>query len=188
MEETLKMMKLVLVGYEHNTSIKELLSDYKITYKPNILAYLFIKNYGIIYDISKKYTMLTDEDKASFCLQELDSCILNYSFDKGCEFITYFYSCFKNRLRTETEQLLTHIRYANYTCTDLDSCMNLYEFDNNLELYDYINNNLTAREKEHCKLLYMGYTNKELAQINKVSVQYIYNINKKIGKKLLNVV
>ena len=188
MQETLKLMKSVLIGYEKDISINELLHEYRKTFKPNILAYLFVKNYGMIYNISKKYNMLTEEDSASYCLQELDLCMLNYSFDRNCSFITYFLSCYKNRLRTETEQLLTDIRYANYITTDLDSCVSFSKIDNNFELYDYIYNNLTVKEKEHCKLLYMGYTNKEIAKINEVSVQYIYTINKKIGKKLLNIV
>lgn len=188
MNETLKMMKSIILGYEKNLTLEELLTEYKQTLKPNILAYLFVKNFGGIYNIGKNYTMLTEDDKISFCLQELDLCIHRYSFNRNCSFITYFFSCYKNKLRMEEQQLLTDIRYSNYVTENIDNCLNLCDNTNNFEVYDYINNCLTEKEVKHCKLLYMGYTNKELSSMFKVSVQHIYQINKKIGKKLLNLV
>lgn len=189
MKETLEMMKTILLGYEENVPLEELLVEYKQTLKPNILAYIFIKYYKTICNAGEAYTMLNKEDRASFCLQELDACIHKYSFNRNCSFITYFVVCYKNRLRKETEQLLTHVRYANYVTTDLDSCVALGKTEDNLAVFDYIGNyNLSEQEKTHCKLLYLGYTSKELADIFKVSVQYIYTLNKKIGKKLVNLV
>lgn len=188
MEETLKMMKTVLLGCEDCMTVEEILQEYRQTFKPNLLAYLFIKYYKMIYNISQKYEMLNKEDSVSFCLQELDTCMLNFSLDSKCKFTTYFLSCLKNRLRMEMKQLLTDKRYSNYVTEDIDSCLNLSTGDDDIEVYDYMTNCLTEKEVEHCKLLYMGYTNKELSSMLKVSVQYIYQLNKKIGKKLLNMV
>lgn len=188
MKETLEMLQTILLGYEENILFEELLHEYKKTLKPNLLAYAFIKYYKTICNVAERYKMLNKDDCASFCLQELDACMLNYSFNKKCSFITYFVTCFANRLRMETEQLLTDIRYSNYITEDIDNCLNLCDTTNNFDAYDYINNNLTKQEIEHCKLLYLGYTNKELSNMFKVSVQYIYTINKRIGKKLLNLV
>lgn len=188
MEETLKMLKTILLGYEENISLEELLHEYQKTLKPNLLAGMFIKHYKTICNVAEKYKMLNKDDCASFCLQELNDCMLNYSFNKKCSFITYFVTCFANRLRMETEQLLTDIRYSNYITEDIDNCLDLCDTKNVFDSYDYITSCLTKQEVAHCKLLYMGYTNKELSNILKVSVQYIYTLNKKIGKKLLNLV
>lgn len=189
MKETLEMMKTILLGYEENVPLEELLAEYKKTLKPNILAYIFIKYYKTICNAGEIYTMLNKEDRASFCLQELDSCIHRYSFNRNCSFITYFITCYKNRLRMETEQLLAHVRYANYMTIDLDNCKTLPDTNDDLVLFDYlVSSNLTKQELKHCKLLYLGYSNKDIANIFKVSVQYIYSFNKKLGKKLLNLV
>lgn len=189
MEETLKMMKQFIVGYERKLSIEELLKEYQENMSPNILAYLFISNYGVIYNVSKNYLLLTGDDKASLCLQQLDKCIYKYNSNMKCSFITYFLVCYKNLLRTETEQLFSHKRYANYITDDISDYQEMLSTDSdNINILDLDNYNLTQSQMQHCKLIVNGYSNKEISKILKVSVQYIYKLNEILGKKLSDLV
>lgn len=186
MEETLKMMKTVIEGYEKDKSIKELLEVYKSKQTPNILAYLFVSNFGIIIKVKNLFPLLDEQDVSSFSLQELDKAILNYDFNANCSFVTFFVACLRNRLRTESESLYNHIRFANYNTVDIDACFNLGDGkDITDELEDY-NSNLSEKEKEHCNMLLSGYTVKEIANLLNISTTCVYERSKKIGKKLLN--
>lgn len=178
------MLQTILLGYEENILFEELIHEYKKTLKPNLLAYAFVKYYKTICKVTECYKLLHKEDCASFCLQELDSCMLNYSFDKSCSFITFFVACYKNRLRTEQEQLYTNIRYANYITEDLAKYENILT---TLDEYDFVNlnkYNLTDKEKKHCELISLGYSNKEIAKILNVSIQYVSQLTANIRKKL----
>lgn len=188
MEETLRMMKQYVIGYEKNKKLEELLSEYKENLNPNILAYLYVSNYGAIYNLSLNYNMLNGDDKASLCLCELDKCIQNYNSTKECSFLTYFLVCYKNRLRAENEQLFSHSKYANYVTNDIDTCEQLLIYNDFEDVFDLKAYKLNMKELNHCNLILDGYSNKELSNILKISVQQVYNINKKIGKKLANIV
>lgn len=185
MNETLKMMKTLLLGYEKDIDLNELITEYSKNLNPNILAYAFITNFGVIYQTSKNYAMLDEEDKVSYCLQELDKCLCNYDSNKQCQFITYFLSCYKNRLRMETEQLLTQKRYANYITEDIYNYSEKLYDEKELSIFSLADYDLTKDEVKHCELLDLGYTNKEIANILNISTQYVYKLNKKIGNKLL---
>ena len=45
MQETLRMMRGLILEYEKDRDINELLLEYKRTQKTNIIAYLFVSNY-----------------------------------------------------------------------------------------------------------------------------------------------
>jgi hypothetical protein len=183
MQETLKMMKGILNGKERETNEKELIKQYKDGLLPNILAYFYTSNIGIISRTDALYPVLDSEDKASFCLQELDKSLQNFNLESSNKFITYFIKCYKNRLRMETEQLLTQKRkIALYTEELNDEYMN----DMQLENIDMIlsNYNLNDIEVKQCKLLNAGYTMKEIAKIFKQSTITIYKRNNKIKEKI----
>ena len=147
------MLQTILLGYEENILFEELIHEYKKTLKPNLLAYAFVKYYKTICKVTECYKLLHKEDCASFCLQELDSCMLNYSFDKSCSFITFFVACYK------------------FFFFYLYRSLNKY--------------NLTDKEKKHCELISLGYSNKEIAKILNVSIQYVSQLTANIRKKLL---
>lgn len=178
------MLQTILLGYEENILFEELIQEYKKTLKPNLLAYVFVKYYKTICNVAECYKLLHREDRASFCLQELDSCMLNYSFDKNCSFITFFVACYKNRLRTEQEQLYTNLRYANYITDDFQKYENILVKIDDYDFLDLNKYNLTAKEKKHCELLTLGYSNKEIAKILNVSIQYVSQLTANIRKKL----
>jgi len=188
MRETLKMMECILNGKESEVDEKELIQQYKQRLLPNILAYFFKSNFNIICRTNILYPILDEEDKASFCLQEMDKCLQNFDITQNVKFITYFLTCYKNRLRMETEQLLVHKRKAlvNYINLENEEIIlnNDIVFDDlELVLNSY---NLTESEKKQCKLLNAGYSLKEIADIFKQATITIYERNSRIKQKILN--
>ena len=107
MRNTLELMKEIINGKEENIDEINLIKEYQEKLSPNILAYFYCNNFGIISKTALNYPIISNEDKASFCLQELDKALKRYQLNSNAKFITYFIRCFKNRLRMETEQLLT---------------------------------------------------------------------------------
>lgn len=186
MEETLKMLKEIITGEEGKVNEKKLIEEYQKGLYPNILAYFFKSNYGIIINTNNNYPLLTDEDKASFCLQELDKCLQSFNLQQNVKFITYFIKCYKNRLRMESEQLLTQKRKIlnTYDCID-DLEISNYNEDIDLDLDSVLNTyNLSNIEKIQCKLLEAGYTVKEIAFKLNVAPITIYKRNEKIKQKI----
>lgn len=186
MEETLEMMRSIVVGYEKDMSLCKLLLEYQEHQTPNILAFLFVQNYGLIVNISKKYNLLGEPDIASFSLQELDKCALHYDETIGAQFNTYFCACLKNRLRHEQQFLTTDLKFANYNIVDIGEYMDLPDDNFSFDVFDLNNHDLTNEEKKQCNLILDGYSHKEIANMFGLSVQAIYYRNKIIGKKLLN--
>ena len=184
MQETLKMMKSILTGEEGKVDEKELIKEYQEKLSPNILAYFYSDNYGLFCKINTLYPIINEEDKASFCLQELDKCLLEYNF--STKFMTYFCKCYKNRLRMETEKLMTYKRRINITISNIDNS-NLIEESNIIENEELLLNqyNLNNKEKEQCKLLNAGYTITEISNILKVKPITLYKRLEKIKQKVL---
>lgn len=189
MENTLRLMKSILNGKERNTNESELIKEYQESLSPNILAYFYVNNFGLITRISRLYPILTHEDIASFCLQELDKCIQNYDSNLNIKFTTYFSRCFKNKLRMEAEALQTQKRKSILNYTNIDNTtIEPYSQDIELSNIDFIldDYNLSLLEKLQCKLLHYGYSFKEIAGIFKQATITIYKRNEKIKKKILN--
>lgn len=188
MKETLKMMKSVLIGKEGTKDENELIKEYKENLSPNILAYFYVHNFGFIEHVSNLYPKLDSEDKASFCLQELDKCLKNYEFSNA-KFITYFITCYKRRLWAENEMLLHNNKKILLNCEILDDAVcNFYE-DEYFSIEQFAKNyNLTRDEELYCNLYNSGYSTKDIAGMLKKSVQFIYRKRKNILKKIENLV
>lgn len=187
MNETLKMMKTIITGKEKEKSVDDLIKDYQNSLNPSILAYFYIQNYGLILKISNKetYKQIDNDDKVSYCLQSLDKSLQTYDFNNK-SFTSYFTTIFQNLLRTHNITNHYNNRKANlYKCSldEIDE-LGIYE-DDYLDLDNY---NLSSEEKEQCRLLVDGYTIKDISNMFKVSVQCVYQRNKKIRNKLLNIV
>lgn len=187
MQETFKMMKEILTGKEGKVLEKNLIAEYQEFLSPNILAYFYVRNFGLICKISNQYSIITNEDKASFCLQELDKCLQNYDLESNIKFITYFGKCYQRRLWAEKEMLNHKVRKVNMFCKDIDDLevSNTTDIitDEDLILSNY---SLTEEEIKQCKLLNMGYTIKEIAKIFKLAPITIYKRNDRIKQKILS--
>lgn len=185
MEETLKMMKSILTGKEGKVDEKELIKEYQEKLSPNILAYFYSNNFGLIYNLSKKYSNLLDEDKASFCLQELDKCLQNFSLDRNIKFITYFLTCYTYRLNNL--YYTKNYTYDKFNTVELEKVNCSYDIDTFTDENGILNQyNLTQREKLQCKLLNIGYSFKEISTILKVSESAVSQKNAIIKQKILN--
>ena len=183
MRETLRMMKSIITGKEKQRKEIDLIEEYQDSLTPNILAYMFVSNFGIITNISNNWLKLDDADKVSFCLQELDKALRTYKLDSNIKFITYFRKLYINRLRTETEAINTnkrkiHLYFNELKEEDIDS--NLVVEDINLILDNY---QLDKEERAQCLLLNQGYKIKEIAIMMHKSISRIYQINNEIRRK-----
>ena len=187
MRETLKMMRELIVGYEKDKEFEELLREYRELQSPNILAYLFVKNYGLISTFSREYPLLDTQDIASYSLQELDKALTQFVPEKDCGFNTFYGACLKNRFRSEQGLLQTDLRYANYCTEDFENHLELEDVNFDFELFDLNNYSLTSKEKEQCKLYLEGYTTMEIAKLLNITKQGAYFRKQQIGKKLASV-
>lgn len=187
MKETQKMMKSIITGKEKETNEKELIKKYQEQLCPNILAYFYCNNFTLIYKTSKSFDLLHEEDKASFCLQELDNCLRNYNLNSKNKFTTYFIRCYKNRLITENKKINKNDNKANLTCNILIE-NTIIKDEINITDYDLLLNEykLNKEECNLCKLLLKGFSKKEIAIIYKTSSSRLSQKILKIKQKILN--
>lgn len=183
---TLEMMKQIITGKENEKSEIELIEEYKNNSNPSILAYFYVKNFGIIKNTSDKYKYLISEDKASYCLQELDLALFRFNVHSNNLFITYFIKCYRNRLRVETQYVMTLKSRINIIHDSISNYENKLTYNENVEILLFDKHDLNDREKKLIDLLYFGYSVKEISKLLKVSCSYIYKINSNLRKKLLN--
>ena len=133
---------------------------------------------------------IVDEDKASYALQELDKCMLTYD-ETISNFSTFFSTYLDNALITLSIKKSTDKRKIIYNEENMDNLNNL-SYEDNYNCFDIDmfckDNDLSNIEINQCKLLYSGYSIKEIAKRFNISVQYCYQLNKNIKNKLLNLV
>ena len=172
MMNTFQMMNSILLGNEGGKNLDSLINEYRETKSPNILAYLFTSNFGLLLNISNAYPDLDENDKASFCLQELDNCIYNYDKDIA-QFMTYFAKCYKNRLRAENGLVHMNKRKIRFELSALDDSA---EYENQKYYDDYFtfdqfknDYNLTDTEVKFCKLKFLGYSQLDISKMWKQS-------------------
>lgn len=186
MKETLKMMKSILNGKENLQSDIERITEYKDNLSPNILAYYYVNNFGLIFRTAQFYPELTDNDKASFILQELDNCLQTYDETLQIDFKNYFIKFLKYRLNNEQKKLFTNNKKALNNYLELDVLSDVGDFDS-IENYDLIfqNYGIVNKDRYYCKLRLAGYTMKEISRIFRVTPSMITYTNNKIKKKIL---
>jgi hypothetical protein len=78
---------------------------YKQEENPIYLATMFTRHFAMLTQVSNKYWGVTEEDRASFCLEEVHRALLNFLPNKNARFFTFLHSCLCNRFRAETQAL-----------------------------------------------------------------------------------
>lgn len=194
MKNTLLTLSTLITPEYNSMTLENLAAAYVSEgYNPSILATAFSKVYNLIITTADKYFGITEQDIASFALEELDKCLQTYD-DSKSKFTTYFTVVFRNRLRMETEALSTHKRKA-FLCSDsLDAAMeNGFDIESkSLEslvesellretLRTY---NLSDSEFKYCCLIIEGYKNSDIAEMLDVSVMTLCNLRKHLRTKL----
>lgn len=184
MKETLKMMKSIITGKEKELTQEQLIKEYQEKKSPNILAYMFVNNFGIISNICDLYAELDEQDRASFCLQELDKCLQQFAFISKSKFITFYANCLKNELATQ----ITHINRAKRKSYLYCEQLNEEKMDNltTYNLHSIEDYGFTENEKMQFNLLLDGYTVKEIMNKLDKSIRKVYHTNKMIKEKILN--
>lgn len=185
---TLEMMKGIIRGKEKELENIDFISEYKNN-NSDILAYLFVNNFGAIIKLNNLYPNINEQDKASFCLQELDKTLRTYNNNKNTKFLSYFLVLYRNRLKAENNLLEMQKRKIMNDYEEISNCQSYVEDDYFTDIDEILNQyDLTKKEKQHWKLLNEGYTMKEVAKKLKTSVNWIYQRNYIIKNKILNTI
>ena len=194
MQNTYKTMQTLRTSKFDNMSLEELAGCYNEELNPSILATAFCHTYALSLQVAGKFFGLCSADIASYALESLDQCLQTFDADKYSKFSTYYYTIFKNRLRTETQSLSTQKRKAIFHSDSLTSLV-----ENGFDIADEAAGfmqiipivmqtlgtfNLSANELKYCKLVMIGYTNSDIAKLLGVSTMTISNIRKRLRIKL----
>lgn len=102
--ETYKMMVKVSEHIEETNEAK-LVEMYNSGRESEVLAKLFIDNYGIINKVSSKYLSIEGEVADSIALESLEKSIENYSINGKSKLSSYFVTIYKRDLVDEYRKL-----------------------------------------------------------------------------------
>lgn len=188
MENTMEMMKGLLVKEEVEMTLEEVAEQYKITKSPTLLAAAFYNMYGLTNQVANKFWGVDKAEISSKSLITIDKALLQYEPGKA-KFTTYYSVVLNNALRTHTQYLNTNARKTIHTAisqTELQESGFDIVYKGNDTYYNEIiaNVQLDSNHLEYCKLLNAGYTNAEIVGKLKVSKMTLSNWRKVIQEKL----
>jgi|GEM_PF-2589624 DNA-binding CsgD family transcriptional regulator len=193
MQQTYQNMKKLTVSENFSSNlISSLAAEYQETEDPVIFAKVFCDLYPYTLTQVNKYFNLTDEDKASFVLEELHKAMLVYDETKGAKIQTLFSTYLNRRLYAETMMLNHQKRKANYNTGDFED-VEIYqssetdftkiEFMETLKKVD----SLTDTELKYCEIVmseHQEVTDSEVARALDVSPSAIFQLKKRLKTKL----
>lgn len=186
MRNTINMMKEITAEEFLTLDSEELIKEYKQDKNPQILAAMFLKKIKIIVATTRSYFGLSEEDIASFALEELDNALLSYQ-NENVKFSTYYIAVLKNRLRMETQKLNFDKRKANNQAISYNYLIeNGYDRSttDETEVFHLLeDNSFTTREKTFLKLL-INNSISDVANLMNISVVTAYTIKDKIKLKI----
>jgi hypothetical protein len=178
---------------------EETLSEIAVKYQtsPDNMVYLartFCELFGVLTNLVGNYFYLTEEDKASYCVEETHKAMMAYDPDKGYQVQTLIRTYVDNRLRAETQMLQCQKRKANYLTTDYgDLDYNDVETElhiEQLELLDLIKSGelgLTDNEIAICEIIVRepnNLQNTEIAEELGMTSAGVAYIKKQLAQKL----
>ena len=175
------------------TNLVEISDLYKLQEDPILLAHVFCKNFGIIVLESKKYFGVSEEDKASWAVEELHKALLAYDAARGASVQVFFSRCLNNRLRSETQSLNRHRRKANTNCQEFEAMSEISAAYTesayaHVELVETLAQlNLSDRELDYCKIVmdyYPHVKDTDIAKSFGVSSAAIHYLKEGIEQKL----
>jgi DNA-directed RNA polymerase specialized sigma subunit len=143
---------------DQNATLEEAILHYQRTNEPSSLPFVFCKVYKYLLFCTDKFYSLTDEDKVSFCVEELVKVMKTYDPSKASVH-TMLDRYVMNRLNRETESLQYAIRKGNNDTSDYDdvgeSVGNYMEDGyNSVELIESLKSmNLTGNELRYCEII-----------------------------------
>ncbi len=190
MLKTLQMLNRILTKESADMSLEEIARAYQVSLSPSLLARAFNKTFGLTMSIANKFYGLNSDDVASYSLEKLDRCLLNYD-GQIAKFSTYYTVALRNKFREETEALNTHKRKAVFTSDYYGVAVGekgnldvVGENDEFLLLQTLMEMKLTDRELTYCRLVLKDISNFDIANQLQVSLMTLTNIRKKLRVKL----
>jgi len=194
MQQTLKMLKAVVLPEHKTMEESQLLEEYKQTKNPSILAVYFLKYYTLTNYLADKFYCLPESDVSSNSLEILDISMLTFDKKKNTKFSSYYSVLLTRRFRTITQKMQIQVNYKKVrkqtVCFETiapNSEKLLYEFeDDSIFRQDILSNSsLTDRELNYCKLAMDGnVTVRDMASMLQLHPTRIYKVRKSIQLKL----
>lgn len=210
MYNTLKNFKQIAILNSEELTPK-LVESYKETQDGTILAKVFVKYFAHFKNVADRYFGLTDEDRASYIVEELHGAMMNYDSNKG-SIGTLASRYIANRLRCETEAINADKRKSTLESDSFEAKIEegargiegAREDEIVFESVDLIDSlDLTPNEKEFCKIFLLDRTqelanpendttvgsklkvmNTEIATLLNISPTAVKNIKDSLKKKL----
>ena len=182
MNSTLTTLSPYIKEELYKLSYGQLAEMYKSKNSNDVLSSCYKKIYKLVIIINEKYWGLNEDDYESYCLELLDFCLKTFNTDSSSSFVSYFSTCYKNKLRELTESL----NYKKRKCIlePLDSILDYGVFGDYDFLDELLPNTLTYKERMYCELVSKGYDNSYVQEVLNVSRMTICNIRKSLKIKL----
>jgi len=196
---TFSNLKTLANLYIGSDNLSEVAEDYQQDKSPVKLAYVVCRLEHYLKTQTNKYWGLTDEDKESFMLEEVDRAMLHYNPDKGAKVQTLISIYVNNRLRTETQQLQHDKRSANNAADSYEEIIATKENDEvectqylDIEMSSLLNSaQLTESEMACCKIIMQephALKNTEIADMLGMTSAGVGYLKKRIAVKLAGVI
>lgn len=185
---------------ERGISLDECVMYYQDTEDPRYLMHVFLKYFPFTVTVADKYFGLTEDDKASYAVEELSRAMIHFEPDQGTKIQTLYAKFLSNRYRYETQQLNTQKRKANSEAnssqydeevfpvilTRTDKAYRDIEFEQSLKKCE----SLTENEKRYCNIVMNepeGISDSDIARDLGVTPAAVYYIKQSLQKKLSGV-
>jgi DNA-binding CsgD family transcriptional regulator len=160
MDKTFKNFQKLSSLYENqNANLSAVALQYQNNSDPICFSFVFCKLYPYMITQVAKFFYLTSEDKASFCVEELNKAMKDFDFFKANRVQTVFSLYLYNRLRQESSDLSYDKRKANNTSIGYDESGytdQTYQdisFENIEILESLASSNLSDKELKYCSLI-----------------------------------
>ena len=198
MQQTYVNFKNLSSLHTGTTNFNELALEYQSTENPAILAFCFCQQYPYIVSQVSKYFNLTEDDKASFAVEELHKSLLDYCTSKGASARTLFSRYLNRRMYAETNMLNHQKRSANNSASCYESLVEENsgfsgattsdDFTNTIDLYESMRKAgcFTDNEIKYCKIILTDSeitSDSDAAKLLGVSPSAIFQLKKRLKKK-----
>jgi hypothetical protein len=167
--------------------------QYQQTKDPILFSFAFIKLFPVMIRQVERYYCLTNDEKVSYCLEELNKSLLDFKEDKGAKLMTLFVTYLKRRLRTEAKSLQLDKRRADMNTESFDVAFNRTSYIESaydaLEYLESLNQmELTENELRYCEIVINSsgkVLDADIAKLIGISSAGVHFIKKSLAKKLL---
>jgi len=179
-----------------DTNLDNLAIEYQQTEDPCLLVHVFCKWFPYTVSQVSKYFYLTEEDKASFVVEELHKAMTDFDVTRGAKIQTLFSRYLNNRLRAETQMMNHHKRRANNSTDSYQAFAEVTQGHKELgyDQVEFLNIirtscNLNDNEVKYCEIVTSVDPNNikdtDIAKLLGVTSAAINYMKKKLAEKLL---